>query len=223
MAIKEVLAEVMKKAMETVSETTKSATDIKASAKGKGLDVDKRMDVKKSGLRETKGKGFDPDKRMEKNKRTLDSGKEKRFDPDRRIDINRVIEKKLSEYKQELKKYSECRDTLNLKDLKVSDMKKVTGEKLAEMRREYKANRKNLIAEWEKVNGREWPTYKEDVLNKNGEIIRKKGDLYDAHHKKPLSLGGTNVVENITPLAKNAHELIHNSSSAGSSLQKLIR
>ena len=55
------------------------------------------------------------------------------------------------------------------------------------------------ILEWEKNTGQKWPRYSEPVCGKNGAILRKAGDLYDAHHIIENKYGGDHAWWNITP------------------------
>lgn len=58
-----------------------------------------------------------------------------------------------------------------------------------------------LIDEWEKNTGDKWPVYTEDVLNDAGEVIRKAGQRFDAHHLIESSFGGPNAWWNLHPAA----------------------
>lgn len=42
--------------------------------------------------------------------------------------------------------------------------------------------KEKLITEWEQETGQVWPKYTEQVLSKNGTVLRDVGDHYDAHH-----------------------------------------
>ena len=165
---------------------------------------------------------FNPDKRLDPNKlKTEQSGK--RFNPDKRIDVKESLEKTLEQYKKELTNLDEFPDTIkNLADLKLDDLKKLSPDEVDKKRTEFEKNKKSLRTQWEKENNRPWPTYKEDVLNDRGEVIRKAGWKLDAHHIKPLSLGGENIASNITPIEVAKHADIHSASSACSALQKAI-
>ena len=66
-----------------------------------------------------------------------------------------------------------------------------------------------LIDEWEKNTGAIWPRYEEDIINKAGKIIRKKGDRYDAHHLIEISFGGPNAWWNLHPASIEEHNNLH--------------
>ncbi|MFU2164680.1 hypothetical protein ACMZ6Z_07815 [Streptococcus pluranimalium] len=80
----------------------------------------------------------------------------------------------------------------------------------------------NLISEWEQYTGQEWPTYTEDVLGKNGKIVRRAGDKYDAHHIIENSFGGQHEWWNIHPAKfPNEHQAgIHGGDSISRNLFK---
>ena len=125
------------------------------------------------------------------------------------------------EYIKDLKEKSEYPDTIEDDN---EPYEKISPEKNAEMRDEFDEKREELIKEWEEKNGKEWPRYKEDVYDeKTGTLIRKAGDRYDAHHIHPLSLGGKNTVDNITPVSAEKHydkRGVHASDSPYSNLEK---
>lgn len=182
---------------------------------------EKTSEVAKSEVGQA-AKKFDPDKRVDVEKNKKDGTQEKGFNPDKRIDIKEQLKKAIDQYKKELIDNSPFPDTLKLDDLKFDKIEKVTKEKLKEMRNEFKNNKDKLIAEWEKQTGKEWPRYKEDVV-KDGIVIKKKGELYDAHHIKPLSWGGENIVSNITPMAWGPHHLkVHGKDSGYNKASNLI-
>ena len=109
---------------------------------------------------------------------------------------------------QDIKDKSECADTISDKPFSVSDLHEVSPEENAKLRTEFNSKKAQLIRDWEQKNGREWPKYKEDVVNVvDGKeiIIRKAGQLYDAHHILPLCIGGKNEASNITPLHADVH------------------
>lgn len=165
---------------------------------------------------------FDADKRIDNEKNKPNDGKEKRFDPDKRIDVKEQFEKAIDQYKQELTDNSPFPDTLNLDDLRPDNIANEPKENVQQKRRDFNSKKNSLIKEWENQTGKEWPTYKEDVV-KDGVTIRKKGDLYDAHHIKPLSWGGENTATNITPMEWGPHQLnVHGTDSGFSQIKKLI-
>ncbi|WP_314831109.1 hypothetical protein [uncultured Streptococcus sp.] len=53
---------------------------------------------------------------------------------------------------------------------------------MAKHRAEFNRLKNSLIDEWELKTGQTWPTYLEDVIGKNGNVVRKAGSEYDAHH-----------------------------------------
>lgn len=93
----------------------------------------------------------------------------------------------------------------SFKETDVSSWEKVSSEDCVENRKEFGEQRERLVAEWEKVNGRDWPTYSEDVYTESGKLLRKAGQKYDAHHIQPLEFGGKNAVDNIVPMHANDH------------------
>lgn len=108
------------------------------------------------------------------------------------------------EYFDDLKLRSECPDTID-DSIKDNEWKKINPELNGEMRDEFGNSKNKLISDWENQNNTKWPTYNEDVYSPNGKLIRHEGDKYDAHHIQPLTYGGENRAENITPL----HALEH--------------
>ena len=105
-------------------------------------------------------------------------------------------------YRNELAEHSEGRipDTLD-----VTDWERLSPEEVAERRSEFASQRESLIREWEQENGLPWPRYKEDVVSEGGRIIHKEGQNHQAHHIRPLCLGGRNEGSNITPLSRLDH------------------
>lgn len=124
---------------------------------------------------------------------------------DSKDDSDKKLEKIKGEYINDLKKNSECPETIKNNAFEVSDLKKRTPEETKAMRQEFNSKKDGLIKEWEAKNGREWPRYEHDVVNEDGKVIKKKGYKYDAHHIQPLSLGGENTADNITPLKSEVH------------------
>jgi len=132
------------------------------------------------------------------------------------------IEKLRQEYIDDLKDNSEYPETIEDSD---KPYEKQTPEEIAEKRAEFNAIKEKLIKEWEEKNGREWPRYKEDVYV-NGQLIRKAGDRYDAHHIHPISFGGKNEASNITPISAEKHfdkQGIHAPESPYGKLEKVLQ
>lgn len=112
---------------------------------------------------------------------------------------------------------SRCKDTDALKNIDPSEQwEKVDGQELMNARDAFNRDKDKLIKDWEAKHGESWPTYKEDVYNSDGKIVRHAGDKYDAHHVQPLSLGGRNTSDNLVPLHYKDHignDGIHNTES----------
>ena len=111
----------------------------------------------------------------------------------------------VNDYVDDLQENSECQDTVDWDALKDMEVKDVSSDEVARLRDEFKEAKSELKKQWEIKNNREWPKYEEDVYSDSGKLIRQKGDDYDAHHIQPLKLGGTNTVENITPMRAEVH------------------
>lgn len=125
-------------------------------------------------------------------------------------------------YIEDLKANSEYPETIEDDG---SEYEKISPEENAEKRAEFKANKEKLIKEWEEKYGKEWPRYTEDVYV-NGNLQRRTGDRYDAHHIKPLSFGGKNEAGNITPISAEKHfdkQGVHSPDSPYGKLEKLLK
>lgn len=117
-------------------------------------------------------------------------------------------------YLDDLKSRSPFPETLANIKLDSNDFRVANPEETKKLRAEFADKnsneyKNNLIEDWQKKTGEEWPRYKEDVsiTTKSGEtvVIRHAGDRYDAHHIQPLSLGGVNTADNITPMDARDH------------------
>lgn len=151
-----------------------------------------------------------------------DSGKE----VDAKDNTEKNIEELAKEYIEDLKKNSECPETIPDESFKPEDLKKRSPEETKELRKEFNSEKERLIAEWEKENGREWPVYENDIYNEYGEIVKRKGWKYDAHHIQPLSFGGKNEACNITPLRYDVHsdhKGVHAPDSSYDKLEKMLK
>lgn len=183
---------------------------VKAAEKGKkAIDIGKRVDVTKE-VASGAEKGVDISKRVIP--KELASASEV---------SSGEIKSALKEYVSDLKAKSPCAETIPKNCIDPGKIEVQSPEKVKEMRKEFnqKSVKDKLRAEWEKLNNQEWPTYKEDVLNSRGEVVRKAGDKFDAHHIKPLKLGGLNEASNITPLDMTKHADIHSNTG---SCKKLV-
>lgn len=135
-------------------------------------------------------------------------------------------EKISQSYINDLKKSSECPSTISDSAIDRNKLIKRPTDETKILRDEFNKNKDMLIAEWEKIHGQEWPTYKEDIYNEYGQLVKKRGWKYDAHHIHPLSLGGTNDASNITPLRSDVHsdhQGVHAFGSPYDKLEKMIK
>ena len=140
-------------------------------------------------------------------------------------DKSAEIEADKREYVEDIKSRSPCPETIDEDAVCESDFKRISPEENAEKRMEFEEKKGELIKEWERINGREWPRYENDVYSENGHLIRKAGMRYDAHHIKPLCMGGENTAENLTPLHAEDHydhQGVHSSDSPYSKLMKEV-
>ena len=119
--------------------------------------------------------------------------------------LEKEIKELLKDYIKDLKSKSICPETISDKAIEASELKKITPEENAEMREEFSKKKNILKKEWEEKYERPWPTYEHDIYSANGKLIRKAGSDYDAHHIKPLCMGGKNEIDNITPLNAEVH------------------
>lgn len=140
---------------------------------------------------------FDPNKRIEQFKDSITETIKDIFDPDSRLSD---VKDYLKDYETDLKERIEFPDLLKGLHIDSNNLEIMSPEQVKDLRKEFNNDRVKLRSEWEKVNGLEWPKYKEDIYDVNGSLIRRKGDSYDAHHIQPLSLGGKNEASNIVPI-----------------------
>lgn len=122
-------------------------------------------------------------------------------------EIGEKIDKKLfPDYLQEVEKITNREIKPNQMEklqmaLKEQDFEKLNPEKSKLHKKLFDNARDKLIEEWEKNTGDKWPVYAQDVLNDAGEVIRKAGQRYDAHHLIESSFGGPNAWWNLHPAA----------------------
>lgn len=122
-------------------------------------------------------------------------------------EIGERLDKKLfPEYLQEVEKITNREIKPNQMEklqraLKEQEFAKLDPEKSKLHRKLFDNAKDKLIDEWEKNTGDKWPVYAQDVLNDAGEVIRKAGQRYDAHHLIESSFGGSNAWWNLHPAA----------------------
>lgn len=151
---------------------------------------------------------FNPDKRINPDKYPSgvikEVSKEVLFDGGEKTEVG--LEKLIKDYIKDLKDNVAFPELISDKPFDVADLKKTDAKPL---RKEFKDIKNDLIDKWETNTGKTWPRYEQDVYIKNntGEVsrIRQKGERYDAHHIQPLSQGGKNVAENLTPIRADVH------------------
>lgn len=135
------------------------------------------------------------------------------------------IESNLYNYFDDLKKRSNCPDTIKERPFESRDLKKLSPEETAAKRDEFDDKKSDLKKQWAEEHGQPWPKYDSDVYSSNGKMIRKAGGDYDAHHIQPLGMGGKNEASNITPLHANEHydkQGVHAPDSPYSKLDKML-
>ena len=177
---------------------------------------------------------FDPDKRVNFEQDKVDKKLEdKSFDPDKRIEVpgaeatvnkiesNVVVNGAFKDYIDDIKSKSEYPETVKIKadEIQLRDCSKETKEKRVEFEKVKRAR----IKEWEQKYGREFPKEQKDVVSKDGTILKKAGSRYELHHIVPLSLGGDNSLDNLTPMSYSAHKELHGAGSAYSKLRSAVK
>jgi len=116
---------------------------------------------------------------------------------------DKQLDKLIDEYLDDVEAKSGYK--INKEQIKNKKFVKISSVENAEKRKEFKKLKKNLLSEWEEINGQEWPTYKQDIYDDKGILVRKTGMKYDAHHIHPLEMGGTNTAKNLTPISAENH------------------
>lgn len=133
------------------------------------------------------------------------------------------------EYLNDLLDKSTLPDTIPKDLLNPENFYKKPSDLVGQTRAEFKKTKDKLIKEWEQNTGESWPRYAKDLTIKlkdgTEKIIRKAGQLYDAHHINPLTLGGENTWNNLTPLSADVHfdsRGVHRVNGALDKLTKLM-
>jgi hypothetical protein len=83
--------------------------------------------------------------------------------------------------------------------LRTTDFERLTPAETRAHRNAFNKVKDDLIAEWERNTGQEWPRYATDVLNDEGKILRRAGQPYDAHHIIENSYRGPHEWWNLHP------------------------
>jgi|EndMetStandDraft_7_1072992.scaffolds.fasta_scaffold880648_2 predicted ribonuclease toxin of YeeF-YezG toxin-antitoxin module len=96
----------------------------------------------------------------------------------------------------------------------------ISKEAAAKSRSEFGRIRGGLVAEWERNTGQVWLIYSQPVISKSGEVSRRVGQHYEAHHVIELGYGGPNEWWNTHPARyPDQHQAaIHRSGSLGRDL-----
>lgn len=132
----------------------------------------------------------------------------------------------INEYYKQMGEVSAFLDDLSNKKFNAKDIKLSTVRANRKQRKEFNNQKEKLREEWSKKHNQAWPTYTEDLYSKSGKLIRRKGQPYDMHHIQPLSLGGSNTCDNMTPFHAKDHydkQGIHANGGAYDKLSKKIK
>ena len=162
---------------------------------------------------------FDPDRRVEKQAFSPDN-QQKVYNPDAKVE-KESPEKLKSAYVDDIRSKSEHPETIDKGKTLSAEYHKCSPAEIREKREIFRQTKGELRNQWEKLHGISWPRYEKDVYDDNGNLIRRKGDRYDAHHIQPLELGGKNEASNITPLRADVHYDHKGIHSTNSPLSKL--
>ena len=125
------------------------------------------------------------------------------------------------DYINDLEKLAKYPETIDKERINSFEVTEVSKEQMEIKHAEFDDIKGDLKNQWEKIHGIPWPKYESDVYSHKGNLLRRAGDDYDAHHIHPLSKGGENTVENITPMHVNNHYDKQGIHASGSSCSKL--
>lgn len=93
------------------------------------------------------------------------------------------------------------------KAIENNEYRRLSTSESQEHRKEFNKHKKEIIAEWEVMNGEKWTTYDKPVYGRDGKVLRQAGSNYDAHHILECSWGGDNKAWNMIPAAyPTAHQ-----------------
>lgn len=141
---------------------------------------------------------------------------------DDKKELNNII----SDYYEEMYSYAYFRDDLTVKSFEAEHIEFSSVRANRKKRKEFNNQKEKLREEWSKKHNQAWPTYTEDLYSKSGKLIRRKGQPYDMHHIQPLSLGGNNTCDNMTPFHAKDHydkQGIHANGGAYDRLSKKVK
>lgn len=203
------MIEKLAKTMESVGKPTEKQPDNK-------FDPDKRVNFEHDkGDKRVEDKGFDPDKRIEV------PGAEVKAEGSK-IENQGDVNSAIKDCVDDVKSKSEYPETIKNK-IDASQLRDVSRAEVAEKRRDFEKQKIALRKAFEEKYGREFPKEKKDVVSDDGNIVRKAGSCYELHHIVPLSLGGDNSLDNLTPMSYSAHKELHGSDSAYSRLRSAVK
>ncbi len=188
--------------LETLSSISEKISEIGDKFKENSFNPDKRLEATETSNMNEEESTYNPDQRIDTMDVNDTFNTDESYNPDNRLDIEdtETLDQLIDNYIEDLKGKAEYPELISRDSIKIEDLKIVDSETVGQLRTEFNNNRDNLRKEWESLNGKEWPTYSEDVCTEDGRIIRKEGDKFDAHHNEPLSMGGKNEATNITPI-----------------------
>jgi predicted ribonuclease toxin of YeeF-YezG toxin-antitoxin module len=121
------------------------------------------------------------------------------------IEVGQAIDKtRFPEYLKQIEKITDRVYPKNQKELidkaiKDNDYFKLSPKETAERRQEFNKVKNTLIGEWEKNTGEKWPIYDKDMLDDAGNVLRRAGQPFDAHHVIENSVKGPHEWWNIFP------------------------
>lgn len=136
------------------------------------------------------------------------------------------IKDNIMDYYKEMGEISDFPEDFSGDKFKVKNITVLSTRANRKKRNEFNNQKEKLRKEWSEKHHQEWPTYTEDFYAKSGKLIRQKGQPYDMHHIQPLSLGGENTCDNMTPFHAKDHydrQGIHANGGAYDRLSKKVK
>ena len=115
-----------------------------------------------------------------------------------------MLRKNICDYLEDIERITNRKITNKQKQLVIDYIRnnqffkvKISTEKMR--KKEFNKNRTKIREEWERETGQKWPQYEMDVYDRNGKVVRKKGQYYDAHHIVEMRFGGLDIWYNLFP------------------------